>query len=35
VIKQVSGNSRGQTVVRKILDLETHPAKNKQRNHPP
>jgi outer membrane lipoprotein-sorting protein len=28
VIKQVSGNSRGQTVVRNILDLETHPAKN-------
>jgi hypothetical protein len=28
VIKQVRGNSRGQTIVRKILDLETHPAKN-------
>ena len=28
VIKQVSGNSRGQTIVRKILDLETHPAKD-------
>jgi hypothetical protein len=27
VTKQVSGNSRGQTVVRKILDLETHPAR--------
>jgi hypothetical protein len=28
VIKQVSGNSRGQKIVRDILDLETLPAKN-------
>lgn len=28
VIRPVSGNSRGQAIVRKMLDLETRPAKN-------